>query len=471
MARIFAGARIRALRQERGLTQSSLAQTLGFSTSYLNQLEHDHRPLTVTTLMRLVSVFGVSADYFSGDEAVRMAAALEQALARSLGRAADGTELRDLASRFPELAQDLLALSRMVTDDPEDLGSPSGGHRASGLPHEQVRDFFHANGNHFDEIDRAAEALADTLPAPRGERNAALRRLLKSRHGITVVGSPATPDRRGKLLPTRVYDPDRKVLALRVDLRAAQQAFQLGMQIAFLDYADLLDRALTDTVLLPGEAHDLARFGLAQYFAAALVLPYRTFLRAAQEVRYDIDLLGARFGTSFETTAHRLSTLQRQEARGVPFFLLRADRAGNISKRQSATAFHFSHRGGSCPLWVLHLAFDSPRQVVRQVASMPDGRCYLWVARALSRPTGGFGSPPTEYSIGLGCDLAEAHQLVYGDGLGLEPDQATPIGPGCRTCPRDDCLHRAFPSVGRAIAVDENRTPAVPYVYDEPAGS
>ncbi|MDP1068811.1 short-chain fatty acyl-CoA regulator family protein, partial [Klebsiella pneumoniae] len=95
------------------------------------------------------------------------------------------------------------------------------------------------------------------------------------------------------------------------------------------------------------EAAALARIGLASYFAGALVLPYGRFLAAAQELRYDIALLARRFGVSFETVCHRLSTLQRREASGVPFFFVRVDRAGNISKRQSATDFQFSRSGGT----------------------------------------------------------------------------------------------------------------------------
>ena len=83
-------------------------------------------------------------------------------------------------------------------------------------------------------------------------------------------------------------------------------------------------------------------------------MPYQPFLSMAEETRYDIDLLCNYFGTGFETTAQRLATLQRPGLNGVPFSFIRTDRAGNISKRQSSTAFHFARSGGSCPLWVVH---------------------------------------------------------------------------------------------------------------------
>ncbi|MET4609862.1 putative transcriptional regulator [Rhodococcus sp. PvR044] len=83
----------------------------------------------------------------------------------------------------------------------------------------------------------------------------------------------------------------------------------------------------------------LAPIGLAHYFAGALILPYSQFLDSAESLRYEIDLLSLKFEVGFETICHRLSTLQRHRHRGVPFFFVRTDRAGNISKRQSATAF------------------------------------------------------------------------------------------------------------------------------------
>ncbi|KAF1048369.1 MAG: HTH-type transcriptional regulator PrpR [Xylophilus sp.] len=208
----------------------------------------------------------------------------------------------------------------------------------------------------------------------------------------------------------------------------------------------------------------LARIGLANYFAGALLLPYGAFLRAAEALRYDIDLLGQQFGVGFETVCHRLSTLQRPEAPGVPFFFVRVDRAGNISKRQSATHFHFSRTGGTCPLWNVYEAFGQPGRILRQLARMPDSHTYLWIARVVSHRTGGYGALQQEFSIGLGCDIRHASRLVYAKGLDLrDPEAATPIGMGCKVCERERCLQRAFPYVGRPLEVDENQSRIAPY--------
>ena len=474
MSKVFAGARIRSLRKERGLTQVDMATALGFSTSYLNQLENDHRPLTVTTLMQLTSVFSVPPEYFSGAGAARTAAAMQQVLTTALARSTDPAMLEEFATRFPELAQDVIALGRRA-------GAPSGSEHggsepgagapgdhqlpaASAVPaHETVRDFFHANANYFDELDRAAEALSAQLPQSRAGRAEGLAELLRDEHGIRPVRVPVAADEDGAMAPRRVFDAASGVLQLRADLTRSQAAFEMAMQLAFLQYHDLLDAALAEYPFPDQSARTLAHFGLAQYFAGATLLPYTAFLQAAEQTQYDLDRLSDQFGTGFETTAQRLCTMQRPGATGVPMFMLRSDRAGNISKRHSATAFHFSHQGGSCPLWVLHRAFDRPGTIFRQVATMPDGRSYLWISRSVTHATGGFDSIPTEYAIGLGCDLADAGRLVYSRGMDLEPARAVPIGPGCATCPRTDCMQRAFPPAGATILISEAESPTVPY--------
>ena len=208
----------------------------------------------------------------------------------------------------------------------------------------------------------------------------------------------------------------------------------------------------------------MARVGLANYFAGALVLPYTKFHAASEALKYDVELLGLRFEVGFETVCHRLSTLQRPGQRGVPFIFVRTDRAGNISKRQSATAFHFSRVGGSCPLWVVHDAFTTPGRIVTQVSSMPDGRSYFWLARTTDEPMQGYLGTRSAFAIGLGCDLSHADRLVYSTGVDLhDPRRMVPIGSGCKVCDRPACPQRAFPQLGRPIVVDDNVAESAPY--------
>jgi XRE family transcriptional regulator, fatty acid utilization regulator len=238
----------------------------------------------------------------------------------------------------------------------------------------------------------------------------------------------------------------------------------MGAQIALLEYADIIDEIIEEEKFDDVQTKILTRVGLANYFAAALILPYERFLAAAERMRYDIELLTEHFEMGWESVCHRLSTLQRPKARGVPFSFVRVDRAGNMSKRQSATGFPFSRSGGTCPLWNVYEAFSAPGRVMTQVAAMPDGQRYLWIARTVTRHHGGYGQPGKVFAIGLGCEIRHAGRLVYSTGMDLyAAGAATPIGPGCKTCERLTCPQRAAAPIGRSLDLDENRSTFIPY--------
>jgi hypothetical protein len=320
-----------------------------------------------------------------------------------------------------------------------------------------VRDFFYARHNHIEPLDEAAERLYRQAGLSPRSLHAGLIGWLRDRHDVQVLLAESEGAQRR-------FDPATRILHVSAQLGPGQQAFQMATQLAFLELGDVIDRLADNRILADPEARRLARIGLANYFAGALILPYGDFLAAAEEESYDIERLGLRFGVGFETVCHRLSTLQRAEARGVPFFFVRVDRAGNISKRQSATDFHFSRVGGSCPLWNVYEAFAQPGRVLTQIAQMPDGRTYLWVARTVGSGNAGFGLPGKTFAVGLGCDIRHASRLVYSRGLNLtDPTTATPIGAGCKVCERPACPQRAFPPIGRAVKVDENRSTLIPY--------
>ena len=469
MRKAFMGVRLRRLREERGLTQVALANALDLSTSYLSQLEKNQRPLTVPVLLRLNAVFGVDVQLFSEDEEARLIADLRDTLSdTATGETISVAEVRELAANMPAVGRALLSLHRRYREAAERaeamavrLGDGWQATAAPPMPYEQVRDFFYARHNHIAELDEAAERLYHAAGLSAGAVNAGLTEYLARRHGVRVVlgaSDAAAGDSQ------RRYDPANRVLRLASHLRPGQRAFQIATQLAFLEMRTDLDRLADEAAFSSEEARVLARIGLANYFAGALILPYGDFLRAAEAQRYDIERLGRQFGVGFETICHRLSTLQRPDARGVPFFFIRVDRAGNISKRQSATDFHFSRVGGTCPLWNVYEAFAQPGRILTQLARMPDGRTYLWVARTVSRGNGGYGAPGKTFAIGLGCDMRHAARLIYAKGLDLsDPDAATPIGVGCKVCERPACPQRAFPPIGRTLAIDEHSSRFAPY--------
>ncbi|MFI9626684.1 short-chain fatty acyl-CoA regulator family protein [Streptomyces sp. NPDC052042] len=465
--KVYAHAKLRRLRREHGMNQSTMAQALGISTSYANQLEQSQRPLTAPVLLRIAEVFGVDAEFFSEAAEDRLATDLRAALTDE----ACGVELpapeeiAEAARDHPAVARALVALHHRYRDAAEQaaaLGSPesAGALLPPGEPHDEVRDFFYAHHNHFAPLETEAERIAEALELRPGRTADPLAARLAERHAVRVVRAPA-----GRSADARRFDPDSGLLFLSPWLSDGQRAFQLATQLALLEHARLLAR-LADSAaeLTSPQSPALARIGLANYFAGALLMPYTAFHTTAEEVRYDIELLSARFGVGFETVCHRLSTLQRTGRRGVPFSFLRVDRAGNISKRQSATDFHFSRLGGTCPLWTVYEAFSAPGRILTQVAEMPDGKRYFWVARTITRGGYGHHAPRAEFAVALGCELRHAHRLVYAAGIALDdPRAATPIGLGCRICERRDCAQRARPPAGGRLAVDPDRRAYVPY--------
>ncbi|QIB47960.1 short-chain fatty acyl-CoA regulator family protein [Streptomyces aureoverticillatus] len=471
--KIYAHAKLRRLRAERGMNQVELARSLGISTSYLNQIEHSQRPLTAPVLLRIAEVLGVEPEFFSEAEEERLATDLRAALAdEASGVSTSAMEAAEVARDHPEVARALVALHHRYRDASEQVAALATASATADTlatpaaalppaePHDEVRDFFYAHHNHIEPLDSEAERAARAwgLDSARPAADI-LRRRLAEHHQVMVV--QAAPERSAD---ARRFDPASRLLFLSPWLTEGQRAFQLATQIALLECGPLLDTLVDAAGLTSAQATALARIGLANYFAGALLMPYTVFQSAAEELRYDIELLQARFGVGFETVCHRLSTLQRSGRRGVPFSFLRVDRAGNVSKRQSATDFHFSRLGGTCPLWTVYAAFSSPGRVLTQVAEMPDGKRYFWVARTVVRGGAGHHAPRAEFAVALGCELRHAHRLVYAEGIALDdPRAATPIGLGCRICERRDCAQRARPPAGGRLAVDPDRRTYVPY--------
>ncbi|SDD59485.1 acetate metabolism transcriptional regulator RamB [Rhodococcus tukisamuensis] len=468
MAKTFVGARLRQLRGERGMSQAALAQTLEISASYLNQIEHDVRPLTVPVLLRITEVFGVDTSFFSSQDDTRLIAELrEVALDQEMGIEADAHEIAAMVSAHPSLAKAMVNMHRRYRNTTmqlaaatEDRYSDGSGSGSITMPHEEVRDYFYQRQNYLHELDTAAEDLTARMRFHRGDVAGEIARRLETVHDVQIVQRIDLGE--GVL---HRYDPVGRVLEISPHLSGGQRVFKFAAELAFLECGDLLDKLVDEGSFTSDASRSLARLGLANYFAAATVLPYGQFHDVAEEFRYDIERLSAFFSQSYETICHRLSTMQRPKQRGIPFSFVRVDRAGNMSKRQSATGFHFSSSGGTCPLWNVYESFAYPGKIMTQIAQMPDGRSYLWVARTVERRAVRYGQPGKTFAIGLGCELRHAGRSVYGDALDLDNREiATPIGAGCRVCERTNCPQRAFPPLGKDIDINEHRSSVSPYL-------
>lgn len=470
------GAKVRRLRRDQGLTQAQMADALGISPSYLNLIEHNQRPVTVPVLLRLGQNFGVDLQSFAEDEESRLAAGLREVFSDPLFEGGDirRQDLQELAAAAPALGQAVVSLYSAYREAREDLENLSEQladrdrlHlvQNAAFPLEEVRDMFHARNNHFPDLEEAAEKLWSEARLEQGDLYRGLVDWLLHEHGVRVKLVPAEV----MVNAVRRFDRHGKRILLSEMLAPSARVFQLAGQLALLRYRDLMGHIVDAANLSCDETRRLARIGLANYFAGAVLMPYGRFVEAAQKVRYDIEILRRRFDASFEQVCHRLTTMQRPGAKGVPFFLIRVDSAGNVSKRFSGAGFHFARFGGGCPRWIVYEAFRTPGKVHTQLAQMPDGATYFTLARTVVKASGGHLSPPQLFAIALGCEVTHAQQIVYADGADLKA-AATPIGVNCRLCPRLDCPQRAFPPLHHRLIVDENLRGLSPFLFAPPAG-
>ncbi|OBY25961.1 helix-turn-helix domain-containing protein [Leisingera sp. JC1] len=455
--KLYAGAKLREMRQRLELTQKDFAAKLGVSLPYLNQMENNNRPVSTTVVLALAQEFGMDVTELSAGDSERLVSDMREAMADPVF-ADDAPPLADLrltASNAPALARAFLALHRAYRQTHERLASLDEAlgredARIQASPWEEVRDFFHYCDNYIDAVDHAAERFASTSDI----RAAAIAEL--ERGGIKV--------RQTEMEGLRHYDAEAQVLHLSNRSAPQTQLFQMLLQVALLRQNTLLEATLDFAKFQSEEARSIAKIGLANYFAGAALMPYGRFLEAAQACRHDLELLAIRFGASIEQIAHRLSTMQRPGAKGVPFFFVRVDQAGTITKRHSATRLQFARFGGACPLWNVHRAFETPGRFLRQLAETPDGVRYISLARDVSKPGGSFGAPVRRYAIALGCEVRHADALVYADGMDVSQDSAyEPIGISCRICERKDCHQRSVPPLERRLTINTDQRGVLPY--------
>ncbi len=456
--KLYVGAKLRALRTRLGLRQKDFAAKLGISLPYLNQMENNNRPLSTAVLMGLAQDFGVDVTELSASDTDRLLSDMREALAdpifaETMPALAD---LRLAASNAPTLARAFLELHRAYRESHERLASldEALGQRnpATPSPWEEVRDFFHYTDNYIDAVDRAAERFATRATGD------------LATHTAAVLGDMGVVTRYAAGDGVRRYVPATRLLTLSPEAAPETQRFQLLHQYALLGQEKLIEATLDLARFQSDTAREIARIGMANYFAGAVLMPYTRFAEAAASTRHDVERLAVQFGASIEQIAHRLSTLQRPGAKGIPFFFARVDQAGTVTKRHSATRLQFARFGGACPLWNVHQAFETPGRFLRQLAETPDGARYIILARDVSKSGGAWGRPTRRYAVSLGCEVRHAASLTYADGLDLDRDAVfDPIGISCRICERPNCHQRAVPPLERQLVVDPNQRGTLPY--------
>ncbi len=456
MQKTFIGPQLRRLRQERGETQSAMARSLGISASYVNLLENNERSVSVQVLLRLMEEYGVDWRDLADDQAGSMLADLRTCLQDPLfaGGRPDLPQLRAALVHAPDLAAAMLRLHRaygsaidrlsalsQTTSDPVDS------------PDASVHMIFRRNRNHFRELEQAADAFWSGERPDLDDIYASLKARLRNQLGVTVRLA-RVEDMPGAL---RTYDETRREILLSEALDHPNRSFQLVHICALLEQRGLLDSLIERAGLTDPSAASRLRVELANYFAAAVLMPYDAFIAEARATKYDFDLMATRFGVSFEQACHRATTLQREGVQGVPFFFLRIDKGGNVTKRFNSTEFPLAEYGGACPRLDVHTSFRTPGRIVPQFVEMPDGSRFFVVSRTVDRPTWYRHAQDKRLAVAMGCAIEHAAQIGYAEGLSVTTAQMTPIGINCRICPRSGCDQRAHQAVINTRPVDVRR--------------
>lgn len=470
--KLFLGGRLKRLRRELSLTQTAMAADLGVSPSYLNHIERNQRPVSAQLLLRLADTYDVDLRQLNQTGGHASEAELTELLADPVfkGLNVPRHEILQLADETPGAADAMLRLYRAFADrrTRDRSEAERGGSALEDTPADRVRDLIQARQNHFPELDTMGEALHAALTANEtGETIEALARArLAEKLNLTVKVMPAEV----MVEWTRRFEPHRRRLLVSETLGPSSRAFAVVYQLVLSEHGAELS-AIADAADMP-DAHsrDLLKVSLTNALVAAVLMPYGSFQRAAEQTGYDVARLQARFGVSFEQAAHRLTTLSRPTARGVPFFLMRVDQAGNVSKRYASAGFPFSRFGGACPRWRLHSAFRTPGRIITQIIETPpqDGKPggrWFTLSRTVDRQGHDAFSEGADLAIGLGCELRHAHRLIYARGLDLQNPEVTPIGPACRLCHIHPCAERAAPPIDRALTVDDWAKSVSPYPF------
>lgn len=465
--RLYVGPSLRRLRRDQGLTQADMAADLDVSASYIALLERNHRPLSAEMLLRLAQTYKMDMGALAGgggaDDA-RLAAALKDPMFADIDL--PSLETADVTNNFPGITEALLRLYTAYQEEQLALADRGAEAQATGArssdapdPVAESRRFLAARRNCFPTLDDAAERLAQAVS---GHDN--IVGYLKARHGLRVRRLPSNV----MVGSTRRLDRHRKEILLDDALDTASQLFQLALQLAYLEMGAEIEAVADDGAFETESGERLTRRALASYAAAAILMPYTAFAKAVEARRYDVEALARQFGASFEQTAHRLTTLQKPGHERVPFFFIRVDPAGNVSKRLDGAGFPFARHGGGCPLWSVHQAFKTPREIVTQWLELPDGQRFFSIARTVTAGGGAFGAPRVERAIALGCAAEHAGRLVYTQ---ARPDYgaeaATPIGVTCRLCHRAECTARSAPPMGRQILPDDIRRTSAPFGFSD----
>ncbi len=445
MKKTFVGPQLRQLRRANKQTQAEMAKALGISPAYVNLLENNQRSLSVQMLMALSEKYSVDWRELVQDPHSNVLSELRSVLQDPIfGEAPDLQELRAAIDHAPALVESFLhiyrthrtTLDKMLRQGqdrmPDDLIASS--------PETIIHDFFRDHQNHFPELEDIAERIRAEQPTAPDDVYAMLKARLDSRHGVTVEVK-SVEDMPEAL---RIFERGEATVFLSEALDHQNRTFQLAHVLCLLEAEDTLKTLVQDSGISSPTGLARCQVELANYFAGAFLMPYAQVLELAQTTHYDVDRIAAAFSVSFEQVCHRLTTLQRKNATGVPFFFLRIDKAGNVSKRFNSTTFTLAEYGGACPVWNIHTSFRTPGVILPQFVELPEGERFFTISRTTDRPVFSRDSQDRRLAVALGCEFRFIDQIGYAKSFNLDrEDLFSPVGINCPLCPRQACSQRA----------------------------
>lgn len=438
-----------------------MADDLEISPSYIALLERNQRPVTADMLLRLARTYRLEIGDLASEDGADYARRLGDVLRDPVFDDIDlpSLEVSDLAMSFPGVAEALLRLHGAYTREQQALAEQrdAGPGRQDSDPVREAQRFFANSRNYYHALDTQAEELAGEIDKAGG-----MEKWLGTK-GVRVRFLPSDV----LMDAMRRFDRHNQQLLIDDSLDGASRTFQLATHIAHTAMRSTIMQIVREQEFASNTTATLVRRALAGYGAAAIVMPYRKFARAVEARKYDIAALGGLFGASFEQVAHRLTNMHRPGEERVPFFFIRVDEAGNVSKRLDGAGFPFAAHGGGCPLWNVHQVFRRPGEIQTQWLELPDGQRFFSIARTVTSGRGRYGRPQVMRAVALACAAEEAGRLVYAAGVAPNEAPSTPIGVTCRLCHRAECVARAVPPIGRDILADDYRRAAQPYSFAE----
>jgi len=466
------GHKIKTKRRKSGVTQVELSKKLSISPSYLNLIESGKRKVNVDLLLKLANELNIEISDISKKIDTNLYQNIMDLLGDNLFENLDITnfDIKELVNTNPLIAKALVKLgdnnkkkNQDIVSKVENISGKFIDSRKNSFPGEVVSDFLQENENYFPKLEEFANNFNNKTQTNNRVGYSSICEYLLNKHGIEV--KDVVPDEKKPF--TKQFDLAKKTFLVSDYLTLETKKLYAGAQVAQLESVEVIDEYLNSFSFPSEESKKLSQVALLNYAGAAIIMPYKPFYEECIKQRYDVELLQNTFAVSFEQVAHRITCLQDPKMKGIPFHMLRADVAGNISKRFSLSGIEIPRYGGACPRWNIYKAFTMPGKINAAISKMSNGEKYVCIARTVEKGIGKHGMEKTLLSIGLGCQVKYAKDFVYADLLNLNDKKTeTPIGVNCRTCDRMDCQQRAFPPLHKKFDIDLNKRGISVYVAD-----